>query len=213
MSLFRNIYHRNTTWRRLEGALRCIATTEFPAVTSLEWYVLETSLRRLEDIRLRRWIFLEVFVLIQTSIEKTYSKYNIKTKTKDVFKMSSRRLHQGKCLLGYNFWFRPLCFDINASAISKICFRNLSYHLCLVEKQKQPPVVFHKRAVLKNFAIVVGKHLRWSLFLMTLQAWMPATFIKRDYKFFPVNIVKFLRTYFKEHLRTAASGKEFLDKI
>ena len=181
MSLFRNIYHRNTTWRRLEGALRCIATTEFPAVTSLEWYVLETSLRRLEDIRLRRWIFLEVFVLIQTSIEKTYSKYNIKTKTKDVFKMSSRRLHQGKCLLGYNFWFRPLCFDINASAISKICLETFLIIFVLLKSRSSHQWCSIKRAVLKNFAIVVGKHLRWSLFLMTLQAWLPATFIKRDY--------------------------------
>ena len=30
--------------------------------------------------------------------------------------------------------------------------------------QKQPSEVFHKKAVLKNFAIFTGKHLCWSLF-------------------------------------------------
>ena len=35
--------------------------------------------------------------------------------------------------------------------------------------QKQPPKVFYKKAVLKNFAIFTGKHLCWSLFLINLQ--------------------------------------------
>ena len=30
---------------------------------------------------------------------------------------------------------------------------------------KQPPEVFYKKAVLKNFAIFTGKHLSWNLFL------------------------------------------------
>ena len=46
--------------------------------------------------------------------------------------------------------------------------------------QKQPPEVFYKKAVLKNSAIFTGKHLRWSLFLMKLQAFSPATLLKRD---------------------------------
>ena len=37
-----------------------------------------------------------------------------------------------------------------------------------------------KRAVLKNFAIFRGKHLCTSLFLKKLQAWRPATLLKRD---------------------------------
>ena len=37
-------------------------------------------------------------------------------------------------------------------------------------KQKQPPEVFYKKAVLKNFAIMTGKHLGGSLFLKKLQA-------------------------------------------
>ena len=36
--------------------------------------------------------------------------------------------------------------------------------------QKQPPEVFYKKAILKNFAILTGKHLCWSLFLIKLRA-------------------------------------------
>ena len=36
-----------------------------------------------------------------------------------------------------------------------------------------------EKAVLKNFAIFTGKHLRWSLLLIDLWASKPATFFKR----------------------------------
>ena len=52
------------------------------------------------------------------------------------------------------------------------------------------------KAVLKNFVIFVGKHLRWILFLKKLQTFgLQATDLKL-YKseYFPVNIPKFLRT-------------------
>ena len=37
-----------------------------------------------------------------------------------------------------------------------------------------------KKAVLKNVAIFTGKHLCWSLFLIKLRAFRPATILKRD---------------------------------
>ena len=37
-----------------------------------------------------------------------------------------------------------------------------------------------KISVLKYFAILTGKHLCWSLFLIKLQAFKPATLLKRD---------------------------------
>ena len=43
-----------------------------------------------------------------------------------------------------------------------------------------------KKGVLRNFAIFIGKHLCWSLFLINLQA--------IRHRCFPVNIVHFLRT-------------------
>ena len=66
----------------------------------------------------------------------------------------------------------------------------------LVWIQKQPPDVFYKKVVLKNFAIFTGKHLCWSFFWIELQTWRSLNFInKRLYhKCFPVNIAKILRT-------------------
>ena len=37
-----------------------------------------------------------------------------------------------------------------------------------------------EKAVLKSFAIFTGKHLCWSLFLIKLHAFRPATLLKRD---------------------------------
>ena len=42
--------------------------------------------------------------------------------------------------------------------------------MCVQYVQKQPPEVFFKKGVLKNFANLTGKHLCWSLFLIKLQA-------------------------------------------
>ena len=41
--------------------------------------------------------------------------------------------------------------------------------------------MFFKIDVLKNFVISTGKHLCWSLFLIKLQAFSPASSLKRDY--------------------------------
>ena len=40
--------------------------------------------------------------------------------------------------------------------------------------------IFFKIGVLKNFANFLGKYLWWSLFLIKLQAWRPATLFRRD---------------------------------
>ena len=42
------------------------------------------------------------------------------------------------------------------------------------------PEVFCKKAFLKSFAIFSGKHLCWSLFLIKLKVFRPATLLKRD---------------------------------
>ena len=55
-----------------------------------------------------------------------------------------------------------------------------------------------KKAVLKNFTIFAGKHLRWSVFLTMLQAWRHSCF--------PVKLTKYWRTtILKKHLWSAAS--------
>ena len=64
-----------------------------------------------------------------------------------------------------------------------------------------------KKGVLKNFAILTGKHLCWSLFLIKLQAWRSATLLKRDSStgIFLWILWYFKNTCFKEHSRTAIS--------
>ena len=52
--------------------------------------------------------------------------------------------------------------------------------VCVQYVHKQPPEVFLKKGVLKNFSNFIGKRLCWSLFLMKLKAGGPATLSKRD---------------------------------
>ena len=64
-----------------------------------------------------------------------------------------------------------------------------------------------KKAVLKNLAILIGKHLCWSLFLINLQAYKPATLLQRDSNtgVFLWILKNFKNLYFKGHLWTTAS--------
>ena len=64
----------------------------------------------------------------------------------------------------------------NFTAINKGCFKRG----CNSPFQKQPPKVSCKKAAFKNFAIFAGKHLCWSLFLISLQGQNPSTSLKRD---------------------------------
>ena len=69
--------------------------------------------------------------------------------------------------------------------------------------------MFFKIGVLKNFSNFIGKHQCWSIFLTKLQAWRPATLLKRDPN---TGVFLWNLQYFKEHLfyRTppvAASGR------
>ena len=62
--------------------------------------------------------------------------------------------------------------------------------------------MFFKISVLKNFANFTGKHLRWSIFLIKLQALACNVIKKRpQHRCFPVKFEKFLKTpLFTEHL-------------
>ena len=69
--------------------------------------------------------------------------------------------------------------------------------------------MFFKIGVLQHFKKFTGKHLRWGLFLMKLQAYSkPEALSKKRprHKRFPVNFVKCWRTpLFIEHPRATAS--------
>ena len=73
--------------------------------------------------------------------------------------------------------------------------------------EKQPPEVLCKKHVLKNLAIFTGKQLYWSLLLIKLQAFRPATLLKTILKqVFSCEMCKiFKSTYFEEYPRTTVS--------
>ena len=64
-----------------------------------------------------------------------------------------------------------------------------------------------QKAIFKHLAILTGKHLYWSLFLIKLQTFRLATLLRRD----PTQVFSceyyqiFKKLYFEEHRRTAAS--------
>ena len=67
-----------------------------------------------------------------------------------------------------------------------------------------------KKDVLKNFAILAGKHLCWS-FLNKVAGLKDWTFIKKKTQVFSCEYsVTFKNIYFEEHLRTAAFEREAL---
>ena len=57
--------------------------------------------------------------------------------------------------------------------------------------------VICKKGALKNFANFTGNHLCWSLFIIKLQAWGPATFFKRE---FDTSVLRWNLRIFQEHL-------------
>ena len=68
--------------------------------------------------------------------------------------------------------------------------------------QKQPPEVFYKKSVRRNFTKFTVKHLRQSLFFNKVAGLRPATLLKKRlwYGCFPVNFVKLLRTPFFKNI-------------
>ena len=61
--------------------------------------------------------------------------------------------------------------------------------------------MFFKTGSLKNVAILIGKHLCWGFFFKKLFVFKKET----PTQVFPVDIVKFLRTFFYRKLPMAAS--------
>ena len=84
-------------------------------------------------------------------------------------------------------------------------------YLCLIQLkscncikiEKQPPEVFCKKGVSKNFTKFTGKHLCQSLFLNKVADLRPETLLRKRlwHRCFPVNFANFLRIPFiTEHL-------------
>ena len=100
--------------------------------------------------------------------------------------------------------------SIHLSYINMFLHFELSYthskflHQHLILSRSRRPEVFCKKAVLRNFAKFIWKHLCQCLFFNKVAGLSPATLLKKRYwhMCFPVNVAKFLRTPFlTEHLR------------
>ena len=81
----------------------------------------------------------------------------------------------------------------NINFVPKDFQRTLSSHKILEKYNEQ---VFHKKAVLRNFAIFTGKYLCWNLFSNKNAGLQARNFIKKKLKrmCFPVNNAKILGT-------------------
>ena len=100
-----------------------------------------------------------------------------------------------------SFWFKIQLHSIyeNWDFINFSALTTYTQIVIVTNKvQKQPPGVFYKKDVLKNFSKFTGKHLCWSLFFNKDAGLRPATLLKNRFqqRCFPVNFVKFLRTPF-----------------
>ena len=70
--------------------------------------------------------------------------------------------------------------------------------MCVQYVQKQPPQLFFKKGVLKNFANFTGKHLCWSLFFNKVAGLRACNFIKKRLQHIcvPVKSAKFYEHLF-----------------
>ena len=82
-------------------------------------------------------------------------------------------------------------------------------------KQKQPPEVFYKKGVLRNFTKFIRKHLCLSLFFNKVAGLRPAALLKKRlwHRCFPVNFVTFLITPFLQNTpgRLLPSKSKWID--
>ena len=110
-------------------------------------------------------------------------------------KASFFHLADKKCLLHF-LLLVMFCFFLKKCLLHILLLVMLFAHV--VKRSNSRSQIFFKTGVLKNFAILIGKHLCWSRFLKKFQYWRPAFLFKnrlQHYRFY-VNIAKFLRTTF-----------------
>ena len=75
--------------------------------------------------------------------------------------------------------------------------------------------MFHKKAVLKIFAIFTEKHLYWNLFLYKNAGLQACSFVKKrlQHRCFPVNIDKFLRALILKNICGWLLLRVFLERF
>ena len=115
------------SWRRLEDVLK----TFLQDVLKTSWRCLEDVFaRRLEDVFWRRKAKANIFVL------KTSWRRLLKTKTKDVFKTSSRLLRQDECLVWITVLKQEAEVVINWFSSNEIIANPNKFKLIILTKNK-----------------------------------------------------------------------------
>ena len=78
-----------------------------------------------------------------------------------------------------------------------MCQLGMKTGLLLYSRGKQPPEVFYKKGIFKNFSKCAGQHLYRRSFLNKIAGVRPTTLLKKRlrHKCFPVNFVKFLEYF------------------
>ena len=110
-----------------------------------------------------------------------------------------------KCAAGVLFVLllvRPLLFSSSCSEFSEYFRINgLGCNFSPPYFQETEAVVLRKKALLKNFAKSLGKHMCQSLFLNKVAGFRSATFLKKRlrHRCFPMKFTKFLRTLFLQN--------------
>ena len=89
--------------------------------------------------------------------------------------------------VAYNVRNSCPCSLLHTDIFQEQSFRGLFPCSYIKVFQKQPPEVFCKKKVFKNFANFTGKHLRWSLFLIKMQT----GFLPLCRRCFPLNYANF----------------------
>ena len=85
-------------------------------------------------------------------------------------------VHTSPCFLNIHLYLKIEDSNFDSSKAMVFDFKeDLNEYV-----QKQPPEVFCEKSVIKNSANFTGKRLNWSLFLVTLLSFKPATLLKRD---------------------------------
>ena len=75
-----------------------------------------------------------------------------------------------------SLWYLEVMTDL----LCVYCWKIFEQIVTVAYLKKQQPEVICKKGALKNFTNVTGNRLCWSLFIIKLQTWGPATFFKRD---------------------------------
>ena len=119
-----------------------------------------------------------------------------------VYSKSVTKSHYWKFLVSEGI-FKLVCYWekcrwSNISCASGILVKNIwtdCWIVTVAYLKKQPPEAFCKKYALKTNSNFIRKHLCWSLFSITLQAWGPVTLLKRGSNtgVFPVKFLKLVR--------------------